>query len=89
MVKKHGLELAQIDRFVFHQGSKFLIDTLAKLLAVSRDKMPFAAAEYGNTVSSSIPLILEQELRDASAQRILISGFGAGLSWGSTILEKT
>jgi len=89
LAKKNGLELAQIDRFVLHQGSKFLIDTLAKLLGVSRDKVPFAAAEYGNTVSSSIPLILEPEFRDASAKRILISGFGAGLSWASTILEKT
>lgn len=88
LVKKHGLELEQIDRFVFHQGSKFLIDTLAKLLGVSREKMPFAAAEYGNTVSSSIPIILEKELRDFRDERILISGFGAGLSWASTILTK-
>jgi 3-oxoacyl-[acyl-carrier-protein] synthase-3 len=88
LVKKYDLELGQIDRFVFHQGSKFLIDTLAKLLGVNRDKMPFAAAEYGNTVSSSIPILLQKELATGEANRILISGFGAGLSWGSTILTK-
>ncbi len=77
LAKKYGLELDQIDRFVFHQGSKFLIDTLAKLLGVSRDKMPFGAAEYGNTVSSSIPILLGKELATRAANRILSSTLGS------------
>jgi 3-oxoacyl-[acyl-carrier-protein] synthase-3 len=44
--------------------------------------------ETGNTVSSSIPLLLEKHVLDADWKRVAISGFGVGLSWGSAILYR-
>ncbi|MEA3189144.1 MAG: 3-oxoacyl-[acyl-carrier-protein] synthase [Chthoniobacter sp.] len=88
LLEKAGLRLADVDRFVFHQGSKYLLDTLTKLLKLDPAKVAYDIADYGNTVSSSIPIILAKEL-DARAGTLVISGFGAGLSWASAILKKT
>jgi 3-oxoacyl-[acyl-carrier-protein] synthase III len=82
----NGVALAEIDRFVLHQGSRFIVDTIATRLGV-RDRAPFDAADCGNTVSSSIPIALARAL--APADRIvLISGFGVGLNVASTLLRR-
>jgi 3-oxoacyl-[acyl-carrier-protein] synthase-3 len=80
------LTLDDIDRVILHQGSKFIVDALASRLDI-RAKAGFYAGEYGNTISSSIPLILEREL-SASDRRLLLCGFGVGLSWATAVLEK-
>jgi 3-oxoacyl-[acyl-carrier-protein] synthase-3 len=64
------------------------VDTIRKRLKISEEKVPFDMHEYGNTVSSSIPIILEKEIINEKNKRFLISGFGVGLSWGSAIIEK-
>lgn len=84
----NGLEKEEIDVFVFHQGSKFIVDTLTKKVGVEKNKVPFKAFDYGNTVSSSIPIILQDYLDDEISKLILISGFGVGLSYASTILQR-
>ena len=86
VIKKNNLTLEDIDLFALHQGSRFIVDTLRKRLKVSEEKVPFLASQYGNTVSSSIPLILESV--PDTAHNIVISGFGVGLSWASTILFR-
>jgi 3-oxoacyl-[acyl-carrier-protein] synthase-3 len=88
LLKLNKMTKDDIDIFVFHQGSKIIIDTLAKRLEIPRKKVIYNATNFGNTVSSSIPIILEKEL-SGSAKNILISGFGVGLSWSSTILKRT
>ncbi len=80
-----GLSSAQIDRFVLHPGSKYLIDTLAKRIGFEPDG--FEAANYGNTGPSSIPMILK-DLDPYAARTIVISGFGVGLSWATCILRS-
>ncbi|OHE76675.1 MAG: hypothetical protein A3F67_00925 [Verrucomicrobia bacterium RIFCSPHIGHO2_12_FULL_41_10] len=81
--------LEQLDFFVFHQASKFLMDTIAKKLHLQdSEKMVNVLHRYGNTVSSSIPMALKDTLalhgnRDL---KILASGFGVGLSWATTVL---
>ena len=45
--------------------------------------------ETGNTVSSSIPIILKEKLNKIKGDHILLCGFGVGLSWGACILKKT
>jgi 3-oxoacyl-[acyl-carrier-protein] synthase-3 len=83
MLAKNELDLGEVDCFVLHQGSRFIIETLRKRLGVDEDKVPFESADYGNTVSSSIPMILE-DITDRGI--VVIAGFGVGLSWGSTVL---
>ena len=77
----------EIDYVILHQGSKYIVDTLTRMIGMDETKVPFDAAEYGNTISSSIPIILNKELKK-ELKTILISGFGVGLSWASTILTK-
>jgi len=82
----NALTMDDIDRVILHQGSKFIVDTLATRLNIGA-KTGFYAGDYGNTVSSSIPLILERTLSE-SDRRLLLCGFGVGLSWATTVLEK-
>ncbi len=88
LLERSQTDIGDIDKFVFHQGSKYIIDMLTKKLHLDRNKVVFDISDYGNTVSSSIPIILEKEIADMDNKRILISGFGTGLSWSSGILER-
>lgn len=88
LVEESELGLDEIDLFVLHQGSKYIIDMMTKRLEVDAAKVPSNLLHTGNTVSSSIPLILEQYL-DTSEKNILISGFGVGLSWASALLCRS
>ena len=83
---RNGLVLEQIDRIVLHQGSKYIVDTVAERLGVP-EKCTFYAADYGNIVSSSIPMILADGIRPTD-RRIIISGFGVGLALATTLLER-
>ena len=87
LLEKNGLTDANIDKYILHQGSKYIVDTIRKRLKVDEAKVPFDMYEYGNTVSSAVPMILEKELSDGN-ERMLLAAYGIGLSWGSTILEK-
>lgn len=87
-LSKNNLDLEDIDCFVFHQGSKYIVDTLRKRLKINPEKVPFVINEYGNTVSSSIPIILADIMDEEGMNKLLISGFGVGLSWASTVLKK-
>jgi 3-oxoacyl-[acyl-carrier-protein] synthase III len=87
-IADNGYGLENIDRFVLHQASKFMVDIVAEDLGVNSSKVPFDIRNYGNTVSSSIPLVLEKELHNKENKNILISGFGVGLSYGSCVLKR-
>lgn len=88
LLKKNELNDNNIDKYVLHQGSKYIVDTIRKRLKVDESKVPFDMYEYGNTISSSIPIILEKEIRNIKNNIIVVSGFGVGLSWASSILKK-
>ena len=79
----------EIDLFVFHQGSKFLLDQLASRIGIPSEKVPSNIAQHGNTISSSIPLLLnELELAgQLNGKKVLVSGFGVGLSWATGVIQ--
>ena len=85
---KANKDIENVDQFILHQGSKYLVDTLIRRMGLPKDRVPFAAAEYGNTVSSSIPLILSEEVDQKRCNSILLCGFGVGLSWGTMLLKR-
>lgn len=89
LLEEHGYSDADMDLYVLHQGSKYIVDTIAKRLRVDSKKVAFDMKDYGNLVSSSIPIILEKYLASNEINKIVISGFGVGLSWATTILERT
>ena len=80
-------KLSEIDFFLFHQGSKFVLDALSKSLNIKNAKVIFNSATYGNTVSSSIPILLANK-KIFNAKYIICSGFGVGLTWSSVLLKK-
>jgi 3-oxoacyl-[acyl-carrier-protein] synthase III len=88
LLDDHGLTAEQVDRFVFHQPSKYVIDNLAQRLKVPAAKVPWGIRDIGNTAASSLSIVLEPELRDPANRTVLISGFGSGFSWASTILTR-
>lgn len=79
----NGVTKDEVSRFVLHTGSKFIVDSLRQRLGVSPAAFP---APYGNTVSSSIPMQLK-ELDPGTNPVVVISGFGVGLGWATTLLR--
>ena len=78
-----------VDLFVFHQGSRFLLDQLAGRIGIPSEKVPVNIARHGNTVSSSIPLLLSElgQAGKLGGKKVLVSGFGVGLSWATSIIQ--
>ena len=63
---------------------------VAKRMGEPVEKFPMNMEEYGNTSSASIPILLDEMNRDGRlkrGQKIVLAGFGAGLTWGATIIE--
>src|SRR5262249_44329975 len=87
LLDKNNKTLADVDLFLLHPGSKRVIDVIKKDLSLADAKVPFEIAEYGNTISSSIPLMLKQHVIAQKVRRLLLSGFGVGFSWGTCLVE--
>jgi 3-oxoacyl-[acyl-carrier-protein] synthase III len=87
LLDKNGKTLDEIDLFLLHPGSKRVVDVIKRDLELDASKVPFEIAEYGNTVSSSIPLMLKQHVSQKKHPLLLLSGFGVGFSWGSCLIE--
>lgn len=87
-LERAGLGIEEIDRFLFHQGSGYILDTLARRLKLAPEKVARGLGKVGNTVSSSIPLLLEVELGPECHEKLLLCGFGVGLSYASCICER-
>ena len=90
VLAKNNLAHSDIDLYVFHQANKFMLDTIRKVNGLPRDKFYVNLETTGNTVSSTIPIALKQ-LGDAGrlkpGMKVMLMGFGVGLSWGATVLE--
>ena len=90
VLAKNHLTRGDIDLFVFHQANKFMLDTIRKVNSLPREKFYVNLENTGNTVSSTIPIALKQ-LDDAGmlkpGMKVMLMGFGVGLSWGATVIE--
>ncbi len=90
ILEKNKLEKDQIDFYVFHQANKFMLNTIRKVSVLPKDKFYVNLTTTGNTVSSTV-LIGLKDCLDSQAikadDKVMISGFGVGLSWGGTILK--
>lgn len=90
ILMKNGLEKDQIDYYVFHQANKFMLSTIRKVCVLPKDKFYINLATTGNTVSSTVLIGLKDCLdNDAikAGDKVMITGFGVGLSWGGTVLK--
>lgn len=88
--EKIGITSEEIDWFVPHQANVRIIETAAKNLGAPMDKFIVTLDHHGNTSSASIPLALDEAIEKGivkKGQKLALVGFGAGLSYGSVILE--
>ena len=90
-LEKAHMSADEVDLYVLHQANVRLIEQVAKKLKQPIEKFPTNLASVGNTSAASIPILLDELVRNqlitiGSGQRLLLSGFGGGLSWGSMII---
>ena len=84
LLTRSGTTLADHDAVIFHQANKFMIDALQRKLGLPADKVLRRYERVGNTVSSTIPFVLEEALAQglcSQGRSMLLVGFGVGLSW--------
>ncbi|QWF84509.1 beta-ketoacyl-ACP synthase III [Amycolatopsis sp. CA-230715] len=90
VLDRAGWTVADVDRFVGHQANARILYTVAKQLGVPEEKVAVNVDRVGNTVAASIPLALADSARDGTLRtgdRVLLSAFGAGLTWGAAVLR--
>jgi 3-oxoacyl-[acyl-carrier-protein] synthase-3 len=89
LLARAGKRMEDIDLFLFHQANRYMLDHLRRKLNIPEEKFPILMAHCGNTVSSSIPLLmncLEQSGRLKKGKCLLLLGFGVGYSWAGSIV---
>lgn len=90
LLAKGGIEAGAVDHWLFHQANRYMLDHLRRKLGIPEDRFPLRIADCGNTVSTTIPLLLEQELaagRVRAGQRSAAVGFGVGFSWAGALVD--
>jgi len=84
-----GLTIEDIDFFIPHQANVRIIEPAMKRLGLGMDKVYLNLNKYGNMSSASIPVALDEAIKSGSVKKgdtVLLVGFGAGLTWGSTVI---
>lgn len=90
VLEKNKLEKDQIDYYVFHQANKFMLNTIRKVCVLPKEKFYVNLANTGNTVSSTVLIGLKDCIDNSiikTGDKVMVTGFGVGLSWGGTILR--
>ena len=89
-VEMAGVELGEIDRFVYHQANSRILRAVGERLGLAPDRVVDCIGEYGNTSAATLPMALafcEAEGRLHRGDQVLIAAFGAGFTWGATVVE--
>ncbi|OOO00242.1 MAG: 3-oxoacyl-ACP synthase [Epulopiscium sp. Nele67-Bin004] len=88
IVETAGLTLSDINYFILHQANERMIDSIAKKLGIDGEKFIKNLATHGNTSAASIPIALDEaKHKFKTGDKIVLTGFGGGLTWGSILLE--
>ena len=90
VLQKAQVSFEEIDYFLLHQANVRIIASVAKRLGVDMEKMPVNLDRYGNTSAASIAILLDEirkEGKFTEGKKIILAGFGGGLTWGAAYLE--
>ncbi|MBO5094635.1 MAG: ketoacyl-ACP synthase III [Lachnospiraceae bacterium] len=90
VLEEAGLSPDDIDLYVLHQANIRIIQSVAKRLKVSMDKFPISLDHCGNISAGSVPILLDEVNKKGmlkKGDKIMMSGFGGGLTWGSCLIE--
>ena len=89
-LEKNNIQKSEIDWLIPHQANIRIIQAMAKKLDLPMDKVTVTLDKQGNTSSASIPLALDEAVRDGRVkpgQLLMMEGFGGGLAWGSALVR--
>lgn len=90
ILKRSQWAANEVDQYFFHQANKFMLEYLVKKMKLPANKVPITLEHYGNTSSASIPLAIThcaREILEKRKQKLVLAGFGVGLSWGAAAME--
>lgn len=90
LLKRNEIAKEEIKYYVLHQANERIVEAVARRLKEPMEKFPMTIAKYGNTSTASIPLLLDDMLKKGmlkDGDKIVMSGFGAGMTWGAVLLE--
>jgi len=90
LLKKNNFDSSNVDWLILHQANQRILDAVGERLKINKDKILTNLNRYGNTSAATIPLVLDEFIRNRKIRKndiILTSGFGAGLSWGAALLK--
>ncbi|MBF0450076.1 MAG: ketoacyl-ACP synthase III [Candidatus Magnetomorum sp.] len=91
VIDKQGWEKSEVTLFGFHQANQFMLNNLRKIMKISKEKLPIAMQETGNTGQASIPLMLALEqknlIKNNRLEKSVLCGFGVGLSCAAAALD--
>ncbi len=90
VLEESETDIEDIKYFILHQANYRIIESVSKRLKQPMDKFPMNMEYYGNTSAATIPVLLDELNQSGklnSRDKIVLSGFGAGLTWGATLLE--
>jgi len=90
LLEKSGLRLEDVDLFVFHQANRYVLNVLRKACRIPEEKFYVCLRDFGNTVSSTIPIALKRAETEGvirPGSRLMLVGFGVGYSWGGTLVR--
>lgn len=85
-----NLEKEDIDYYIFHQANRMINETIRKKLRLSPEVVPSSLHDFGNSSGASLPVTMTVRIREQlekNNNKILLGGFGIGLSWGSCIVD--
>jgi 3-oxoacyl-[acyl-carrier-protein] synthase-3 len=88
LLRKNKLAIKDVKHFIFHQANEYMLRKIQKHMAIPDEKMIIDVKDYGNTVSSTIPIALKNLQARSPLQRgdlLVLVGFGVGYSWGSVL----
>ena len=90
LVDHFGINIDDIDYLLLHQANQYIDDKIRKKLKVPEEKTPYCLYKFGNTSSGTIPMTMVTRIREqleTKENKLLMSGFGAGLSWAAVYME--
>lgn len=90
ILEQADMKLEDIDYFILHQANRRIIEAAAKRLKADINRFPMNLDEFANTSSATVPILIDQMMREdkfRKGQKILLAGFGAGLTWAASLFE--
>lgn len=90
VLRQSGMSVDDVGLYVLHQANIRIINNAVEQLGIPQDRVYNNLHQYGNTSAGSVPIVLDEAIRDGRLERgdtLLMSGFGAGLTWGTSLIR--